>query len=129
LVYFDTIKNNLIKNFNSTPLVKSLLLTLMFYDKTPKQDLIYTYDFDFFENKSLVSFQPFKSFLKPLQKFHFTKILKPGKVYESDLYSSNIIYEFVLNIYFPILFISFVSLFKVNYYIILLFYVDLCRIL
>lgn len=101
MIYFDVIKKNLVKNFESTTLVNSLLLKILFHSKTEKPLKI---NFNFKEAVKLLEKPTF---------YNFTKILKPGKLYISDIYSENIIYEFILNIYFPIFFVSFILLLKV----------------
>ena len=157
MTYFDTLKNNIAQNFASTPLVNSLLLNILFFEKKDvkfknlnfKKTGIDLEDFKEYKDYKDLDFNLAPSnniantnittdiktltnlihknnshndnptnpsntntYLKP-KLFNYTKILKPDTLYISDLYSDNIIYEFVLNVYYPILFICFIILIKV----------------
>lgn len=118
LMYFDVVKNNLRESYDSSKFINSLILKILFFDKITLSNM----------NKDLIPFKqrPFDlndlignnsiknttlNYLKK-KKYNFTKFLKPYTIYESDLYSENIIYEFVLNIFYPILFLCFLSLVK-----------------
>ena len=147
MIYFDTIKNNLTENFGSTPLINSIILKLLFFDKKNINitnsltnskvinlarkgdiDINSTPFFNFTglhltqekleiaNNQEHVPITTEELLIKKAPTFNFTKILRPGNLYVSDLYSENIIYEFVLNIYYPILFVCFIVLIKVSIY-------------
>ena len=114
LIYFETLKNNLTENIESTPLINSLILKMLFSDKRKLQ---------YFREDNTIGINILNTTIKNITSnlankpkyFNYTKILKPGKVFVSDLYSVNIIYEIILNLYYPIGFLCFLILLKVRF--------------